>query len=85
MPLYLSVLAVHRYAREITHMLIGTCQLIEKSSLTAVLLPGQRKLEHRALRNRILMRRIMVLASLAQARMRVMLVQRQIVTEIDIG
>ena len=49
---------------------------------SAVLLTRQRKSKHRTLRQRILMRSIMVLTSLTQTRMRIMLVQRQIITKI---
>ena len=81
--LYLTVLSVHRHAREITHMLIGPRKLIKQGSLAAVLLSGQRKPEHRTLRQSILMRRIMVLTCLTQTRMRVMLMQSQIVPKIS--
>ena len=38
-----TALAVHRHAREIAHMLVGTGELVEQGGLTAVLVASQRK------------------------------------------
>ena len=44
-----AVLAVHRHAGEIAHVLVGTRQLVEQRRLAAVLVAGQRKGQRRAL------------------------------------
>ena len=46
-----TILAVHSNPREISHMLIGSGQLIEESSLAAVLVSGQGKGQGLSLRN----------------------------------
>ena len=44
-----AVLAVHRHAGEIAHMLVGAGQLVEQGGLAAVLVAGQRKVQRLAL------------------------------------
>ena len=41
MPFDDSVLAVDGDTWEIAHMLVGTCQLVEKCRLATILLPGK--------------------------------------------
>ena len=53
MPANHAVLAVHRHAREVSHMLVGARQLVEKRSLAAVLVSDQGEGERGAFRQRV--------------------------------
>ena len=69
------VLTVHRHAGEIADMLLRACQLVEKGGLSAILLSGQSKCKGALLRQRAFVLLGVVFALLADAGMRVMLVQ----------
>ena len=53
MPSDRSFLLIYRHSRKIPHMLIRSCQLIKKCSLTAVLITGKCKSERFTLGNHI--------------------------------
>ena len=82
MALDLAVLAVHRHAGEVTHVLVGAGELVEQRGLAAVLLSCQCECQFGTLRERVLVSGIMVLACLTQAGVRVVLVKREVVAEI---
>ena len=62
-----TALAVHRHAREIAHMLVGTGELVEQGGLTAVLVASQRKGEGPVLGQGILPLFNVVFSALAKA------------------
>ena len=62
-----TALAVHRHAREVAHMLVGTSKLIEQGGLAAVLVAGQRKGQGLALRQGIFALLDVVFTALAKA------------------
>ena len=65
----LAVFTVHRHAREISHMLAGSGELVEQRRLSAVLVARQGEGQHRALRQGMLRLLQMKFSSLAKARM----------------
>ena len=66
--LYDSILPVHRYAREIAHMLVGSRELVEKGGLAAVLISDQGKGQKGPLRKGMLIRPVVVFSTLTVAR-----------------
>lgn len=70
MALDAAVLAIHRHAGKVAHVLVRAGQLVEQRGLAAVLVAHEREGERRALRQRVLARPVVELAALAQARMR---------------
>ena len=62
-----TALAVHRHAREIAYMLVGTGELVEQGGLTAVLVASQRKGEGPVLGQGILPLFNVVFSALAKA------------------
>ena len=63
-----TALAVHRHAREVAHVLVGTGELVEQGGLTAVLVARQRKGQGLILRQGMLPLLGVVLAALAKTR-----------------
>ena len=69
MPADHAVLAVHRYAGEVAHMLVGAGELVEEGGLAAVLVAHQRKAQSRPLRQGIARALGVEFALLAETRM----------------
>ena len=65
---YRTALAVNGHAGEVAHVLVGSRQLVEQRGLAAVLVSGKGKAQHRAIGQRVLMRRVMKASALAQSR-----------------
>ena len=76
MPLDAAVLAVHRDAGEVAHVLVRPGQLVEQRGLAAVLVAHERERERRALGQGVLLGAVMELAALAEAGMRDGLAER---------
>ena len=76
------VLAAHRHAGEVADVLIGAGELVEERRLAAVLLAGQGERQDRILRERVFVLLGVELSFFAEARMGVVFVQGQIVSEI---
>ena len=53
MTLDRPVLAVYGYSREVAYVLVGTCKLVEKGGLAAVLVADEGKSQKRSVRQRI--------------------------------
>ena len=68
MPLDGTALAVHRHARKVTDVLVGTGELVEQGGLTAVLVARQRKGQGLILRQGMLPLLGVVLAALTKTR-----------------
>ena len=60
---------IHRYSGEVSHMLIGTSELVEQCGLAAVLIAGQSKGQLSILRQRMFICLGVILSALAQSRM----------------
>ena len=69
LPAYLPVLTVYRNTREVSHMLVGSGQLVKQRGLAAVLITDQSKRQRGALRQRILRLLFMITSFFSQTRM----------------
>ena len=68
-----SVLSIYSNSREISHMLLGACQLIKQCGFSAVLISHQRKGQNLTVRKRLFFLPVVELSALSVSRMKLLL------------